>query len=52
VDLGAGKGRALMIASDFGFSKLVGIEISSAFCSAAATNMHRYYSAMGHRLPS
>ena len=51
VDLGAGKGRALMIASDFGFSKLVGIEISSAFCNAAATNMNRYYSAMGQPLP-
>ena len=51
VDLGAGKGRALMIASDFGFSKLVGIEISSAFCNAAATNMNRYYSVRGQPLP-
>ena len=51
VDLGAGKGRALMIASDFGFSKLVGIEISSAFCNAAATNMNRYHSARGQPLP-
>jgi len=51
VDLGAGKGRALMIASEFGFSELVGVEISSAFCDAAASNMNRFYSAMGQRLP-
>jgi len=42
VDLGSGKGRALMLASKYGFRKVIGIEFSGALCEAARENLRRF----------
>jgi len=39
VDIGAGKGRVLLIASHFGFKKVVGIEFSAKLCGIARHNI-------------
>jgi SAM-dependent methyltransferase len=39
VDLGCGKGRALMVASQFPFRRLVGVEIATDLCRAANSNI-------------
>lgn len=38
VDLGCGKGRALIVATEFGFRKVVGVELSPDLCQAARAN--------------
>ncbi len=38
VDLGCGKGRVLMLASEFDFRKVVGVEISAELCEVARRN--------------
>jgi hypothetical protein len=42
VDMGSGKGRALLVASEFAFVKIVGIELSSQLHRIAADNIKRY----------
>jgi SAM-dependent methyltransferase len=42
VDLGSGKGRALMLASKYGFRKVIGIEFSGALCNAARANLEKF----------
>lgn len=42
VDLGCGKGKPLMIAADYGFRRLVGVDISPACIKAARRNIERY----------
>jgi len=44
VDLGSGKGRALMLAAKYGFRKVIGIEFSAALCAAARKNLEKYRS--------
>jgi predicted RNA methylase len=39
IDFGSGKGRALLLASDFPFRKLIGIEFARELHEAAATNL-------------
>jgi SAM-dependent methyltransferase len=39
VDIGSGKGRALLLASQFGFRKVVGLEFSGALCEVARENV-------------
>lgn len=39
VDIGCGKGRALMVARDYGFRGLVGIDYAPALCEAARRNL-------------
>ena len=39
VDLGCGKGRVLLIALEFGFAKIVGVEYAPALCEAATRNL-------------
>ena len=41
VDLGCGKGRAMVVAAHFGFKKLVGIDFANELCLEAARNMER-----------
>jgi SAM-dependent methyltransferase len=39
VDLGSGKGRVLLIAAQFGFKKVVGVEFSRELCEIACDNV-------------
>lgn len=42
VDLGSGKGRAVMLATKYGFRKVIGIEFSGALCDAARANLEKF----------
>ncbi|RJO61063.1 class I SAM-dependent methyltransferase [candidate division WS5 bacterium] len=42
VDLGCGKGKILLLASQFGFSRVVGIEFSKSLCECARNNISVY----------
>jgi SAM-dependent methyltransferase len=42
VDLGSGKGRALLIAAQFGFQKIVGVEFSRELCRIASENVRAF----------
>lgn len=44
IDFGSGKGRALLLASEFPFRKIVGVELSPALCGTARDNVRRYRS--------
>ena len=44
VDMGSGKGRALLVASDFQFAKIVGVELSEELHRVAECNITRYRS--------
>src|SRR5262249_5690104 len=44
VDMGSGKGRALLIASELPFAKIVGIELSPELHRIAGENIKRYRS--------
>ncbi|MBZ5656504.1 MAG: hypothetical protein LAO56_14645 [Acidobacteriia bacterium] len=43
VDFGSGKGRALLMASEFPFKKIVGIEFAPELHSAAQRNIAKFY---------
>jgi predicted RNA methylase len=40
VDLGSGKGRVLLIAAQYGFKKVVGVEFSRELCEIASNNVN------------
>jgi|RhiMethySRZTD1v2_1073278.scaffolds.fasta_scaffold306554_1 SAM-dependent methyltransferase len=42
VDMGSGKGRALLVASEYAFAKIVGIELSPQLHRIAEANIKRY----------
>jgi SAM-dependent methyltransferase len=42
VDFGSGKGRVLMVAAQFGFRSLRGVEFSAGLCDVARRNMERF----------
>ncbi len=42
VDFGSGKGRCLLIASEFPFCRIVGVEFSTTLCGIAAENVRRF----------
>ncbi len=44
VDFGSGKGRALLLASEYPFKRIIGLEFSSALHRVAEENIHRYQS--------
>lgn len=44
VDLGSGKGRALLVASEFPFAEIVGVEFASELHAIACENIRRYRS--------
>lgn len=44
LDIGCGKGRALLIASHFPFARILGVEIASSLCHQARMNIARYLS--------
>ncbi len=42
VDVGSGKGRVVIIASEYGFSEVIGIELSPQLCGIAVENIARH----------
>jgi SAM-dependent methyltransferase len=44
IDLGSGKGRALLMASDYPFRRIVGVELLPALHRAAQENLSKYHS--------
>jgi hypothetical protein len=42
VDVGSGKGRALLVASEFPFAEIVGVELASELHQIAEENIRRY----------
>jgi hypothetical protein len=42
IDFGSGKGRVLLLASDYGFKRVVGVEFSPALCEIARANVAAY----------
>lgn len=44
VDIGSGKGRVLILAAEYGFQRLIGVEFSKALCDVAEDNLRRYRS--------
>ncbi|MCB1734738.1 MAG: class I SAM-dependent methyltransferase [Gammaproteobacteria bacterium] len=42
IDLGSGKGRTLLMASDYPFKRIVGVEFSQALCDIARNNVEIY----------
>jgi hypothetical protein len=42
IDLGCGKGRTLLLASNYAFSSIIGVEISEALCRIAVANINAY----------
>lgn len=42
VDLGAGKGRVVILAASYGFRKIVGIDFSEPLCQAARQNIESF----------
>jgi SAM-dependent methyltransferase len=51
VDIGAGKGRVLLLASQCGFRKVIGIEFSSDLCAQARRNLEAYSRKVSLRSP-
>jgi SAM-dependent methyltransferase len=47
VDLGAGKGRVLLIASEFGFTGARGVEFAPELCTVARHNCEKYRQSKG-----
>ena len=39
IDLGSGKGRALLVAMQFGFARIIGVEFSPELCAVARQNV-------------
>jgi SAM-dependent methyltransferase len=48
VDLGAGKGRALLLASEYPFAKIVGVEFSPELVAIARENLRSHTGATRH----
>ncbi len=42
LDLGCGKGRALILAAEYGYGRVVGVEFSDLLCRIAESNLSRY----------
>ena len=51
IDIGAGKGRALMVAGEFHFQKLIGIEISQQLSEIAQRNLAAFQAHFADNLP-
>ena len=51
VDFGSGKARALILGAEYGFKRLIGIELASALHAAAVRNVHAYRQRRPHAPP-
>lgn len=49
IDLGSGKGRALIFASDFPFKEIIGVEFSQELHEIAGNNLHNYLTKTGKK---
>ncbi len=49
VDLGSGKGKALMVASEFPFQSIIGIEFSPELVETAKSNVQRFLDVTGRQ---
>lgn len=47
VDLGSGKGRILLVAAEFGFTRATGVEFASELCEAARRNFGAFAKSQG-----
>ena len=47
VDLGCGKGKVLLMASEYGFKRIVGVEFSHELCQDAKKNLFIYRKKVG-----
>lgn len=47
VDIGSGKGRLLLAATEFGFKRIIGVEISEELCNIAKTNIKSFENKTG-----
>src|SRR5690242_3123851 len=51
IDVGAGKGRALLLASELPFRKIIGVELSKELARIAAHNIHKWKQEHRARIP-
>jgi len=51
IDIGSGKGRALLLASEFPFRRIVGIELLPELNQIAEENIRKFANAQGRALP-
>jgi len=51
IDLGCGKGRAVLLASEYGFREVIGIELNTALAATARDNADRWTAAGKARSP-
>jgi SAM-dependent methyltransferase len=51
IDIGSGKGRALLLASEFRFRRIIGIELLPELNRIAEENVRKFANAQGHALP-
>lgn len=42
IDFGSGKGRVVLMAAQYGFRRVIGVELSSELCAVAQTNIDRF----------
>ena len=49
VDVGAGKGRAILLAADLPFRKVIGVELNAGLAGSARRNVERWRSATGSK---
>lgn len=49
VDIGCGKGRTLVLAAQYGFDRVVGVDFSASLCLAAERNLEAYRLSSGRR---
>ncbi|MFC5136751.1 class I SAM-dependent methyltransferase [Actinomycetospora rhizophila] len=50
VDFGCGKGRMLLLATEYSFGRIVGIEFSQQLCDTARANVQKYCSSTEERV--
>ena len=51
LDIGSGKGRTVLLASELGFQACIGVEFAKFACDVARKNFERYVSKNSHRSP-
>jgi SAM-dependent methyltransferase len=51
IDVGCGKGRALILAAEFPFRRIVGVELSETLADTARENIATFTSRLGHAPP-